>query len=52
MTLTKTLVVCGISIICYDYFKNHPENYYVKLTKKHIDHSIQVCPFLKKIFSN
>ncbi len=51
MTFTKTLIVCGLSIVCYDYFKNHPDNYYVKLTHVHINKSIEICPFLSRIFN-
>ena len=49
MSLTKTVIVCGASIIIYDFFKNHPDNKYVKLTKLHISKSVEICPFLKRI---
>ena len=49
MSLTKTVIVCGASIVLYDFFKNNPNNKYVKLTKLHIDKSIEMCPFLKRI---
>jgi hypothetical protein len=49
MTLVKTLIICGVSIVLYDYYKNNPDNKYVKLTKLHIAKSIEVCPFLRKI---
>lgn len=49
MSLTKTVIICGASIVLYDFFKNNPDNKYVKLTKLHITKSIEICPFLKRI---
>lgn len=49
MSLTKTVIICGASIVLYDFFKNNPNNKYVKLTKLHVTKSIEICPFLKRI---
>ncbi len=50
MSFTKTIIVCGASIVLYDFYKNNPNNKYVKLTKLHINKSIEICPFLNKNF--
>lgn len=50
MSLFKTVMVCGATIVLFDYYKNNPNNKYVKLTKLHINKSIEVCPFLQKWF--
>ena len=47
MSLVKTVIVCGTTIALFDFYKNNPNNKYVKLTKIHIDKSIEICPFLK-----
>jgi hypothetical protein len=49
MSPTKTIIICGITIVLYDFFKNNPNNKYVKLSKLHIAASIEMCPFLKRI---
>jgi hypothetical protein len=49
MSIAKTVLVCGATVILYDFFKNNPNNKYVKLTKMHIDKSIDICPFLRRI---
>ena len=49
MSVTKTVIVCGATIVLYDFFKNNPNNHYVKLTKMHITKSIELCPFLRRI---
>jgi len=50
MTLVKTVIVCGATIVLFDFYKNNPENKYVKLTKVHIYKSIEICPFLRSWF--
>ena len=49
MTLVKTIVVCGATIALFDFYKNNPDNKYVKLTKLHINKSVELCPFLRRI---
>ncbi len=49
MSLSNTILICGTSILLYDFCKNNPDNKYVKLAKIHITKSIEICPFLKKI---
>lgn len=45
----KTIFICLSSLFFYDYYKNNPNDHYVKLIKLHIDKSIKDCPFIKKI---
>jgi hypothetical protein len=47
MTIVKTFVICASTIVLFDFYKNHPDNKYVKLTKLHVNKSIEICPFLK-----
>ena len=47
MTLVKTVIVCGITIALFDFYKNNPNNKYVKITKLHVTKSIELCPFLR-----
>jgi hypothetical protein len=47
MSFVKTILVCGSTIGLYEFFKNNPNNKYVKLTKLHVNKSIEICPFLK-----
>ena len=48
MSLVKTVFVCGATIALFDFYKNNPNNKYVKLTKLHVIKSIEICPFLRK----
>lgn len=50
MSLFKTFIITGATIVLFDFYKNNPDNKYVKLTKTHINKSIEVCPFLQKYF--
>jgi hypothetical protein len=47
MSFIKTLIVCGATIGLYEFYKNNPNNKYVKLTKLHINKSVENCPFLR-----
>lgn len=47
MSFVKTVLVCGSTIVLFDFYKNNPNNKYVKLTKLHIRKSIEICPFLR-----
>ena len=47
MSLVKTVIVCGTTIVLFDFYKNNPNNKYVKLTNLHIRKSIELCPFLR-----
>ena len=49
MSLIKTVIICGVSIVLYDFFKNNPNNKYVQLTKLHVNKSVEQCPFLKRL---
>lgn len=47
MSFIKTVIICGATVGLYEYYKNNPDNKYVKLTKLHINKSFEICPFLK-----
>lgn len=45
MTIIKTIIICGGTMMLYDFYKNNPNNKYVGIVKKHM----QLCPFIQKI---
>ena len=49
MSFVKTIIVCAGTIGLYEFYKNNPNDKYVLLTKLHINKSIEICPFLRKI---
>lgn len=49
MSFVKTVIICSATISLYEYYKNNPKNKYVLLTKTHIEKSIEICPFLRKL---
>lgn len=52
MFYIRTIFLCGATIGFYEFYKNNPKNKYVRLIHLHIDKSINLCPFLKKLLKS